>query len=314
MDSTNILSNQNLYKEMLDKIDTGIYFVDANRTLIFWNKGAENITGFTKAEIMGKYCFNNILNHIDENGIPLCKEGCPLEATMRDGRERSEIVYLHHKLGHRVRIRVKASAIYDDNKIVGCVEMFERCVESNLKRNIDCITTGNISSEELKIFALHDQLTGLPNRHYLDSILKSKFMEFELLDLPFGILFLDIDHFRDFNNNYGHALGDKVLKTISETLLSSIRKTDFIGRWGGEEFIGIFPMVPEKELGIIAEKIRFLIENSILREEDGKEFYITVSVGGTLAKKGDSLESLINRADKQMYLSKNNGRNQVTIG
>lgn len=139
-------------------------------------------------------------------------------------------------------------------------------------------------------------------------------MEFELLDLPFGILFLDIDHFRDFNNNYGHALGDKVLKTISETLLSSIRKTDFIGRWGGEEFIGIFPMVPEKELGIIAEKIRFLIENSILREEDGKEFYITVSVGGTLAKKGDSLESLINRADKQMYLSKNNGRNQVTIG
>lgn len=313
MDATNILNHQDLYREMLDRIDTGIYFVDRNRTLIFWNKGAEDITGFTKSEIMGKACFSNILNHVNECGVQLCKDGCPLEATMRDGKERSEIVYLHHKEGHRVRIKVKANPIYQEGKIVGCAEMFERCVESNLKRNVDFFTTGNFTPEDLKILALYDQLTGLPNRRYLDSILKAKFMEYELLGFPFGVLFLDIDHFRNFNNNYGHALGDKVLQTISETLMSSIRKTDFIGRWGGEEFIGIFPMVCEKELGIIAEKIRFLIENSILRE-NGKEFHITVSVGGSLVKKGDDVDSLVNRADEQMYLSKKNGRNRITIG
>lgn len=312
--TNNVLHRNNLYEKILEKVDTGIYFVDRARNLVFWNKGAEKITGFSKSEIMGKYCYDNILNHVNEAGCNLCLNGCPLEATVRDGEERSEIVYLHHKLGHRVRVKIKAIAIYEESKIIGCVEMFEPCVESNLNREFSLPQScTDYTSEELRIFALYDQLTEIPNRRYLESTLHTRFMEYELLGLPFGLLFMDIDHFRDFNNAYGHDVGDKILKMVSKTFLSAIRKTDFIGRWGGEEFVGIFPMVGLKELSYIAEKIRVLTNQSIIREPNGQKYQVTISLGGTVARPGDTMESILKRADEQMYLSKKNGRNQSTL-
>ena len=160
--------------------------------------------------------------------------------------------------------------------------------------------------------AYYDELTGLPNRRYLESILESRFIEFKNLKFGFGLLFMDIDNFRNFNNTYGHDMGDKVLKVVSNTFVSAIRKTDFVGRWGGEEFIGIFPMVSKLDLETIAEKIRVLVENSVLRE-DGNRYSITISVGGTLIKDGDDIDSLVKRADEKMYISKKNGKNMVTI-
>ena len=164
------------------------------------------------------------------------------------------------------------------------------------------------------MLALYDKLTKLPNRHYLDAVLESRFMEFQNLHLTFGILFIDIDDFRKFNNTYGHDIGDKVLKIAANTFTSAIRKTDFIGRWGGEEFIGIFPMVSNIELETIAEKIRILTENSAIREENGNRYSITVSIGGTIINELDTIDSLIKRADDKMYISKGTGKNMVTIG
>ena len=107
---------------------------------------------------------------------------------------------------------------------------------------------------------------------------------------------------------------DKVLKIAANTFTSAIRKTDFIGRWGGEEFIGIFPMVSNIELETIAEKIRILTENSAIREENGNRYSITVSIGGTIINELDTIDSLIKRADDKMYISKGTGKNMVTIG
>ena len=125
--------------------------------------------------------------------------------------------------------------------------------------------------------------------------------------------YLDIDNFRNFNNAYGHDIGDKVLKAVANTFVSAIRKTDFVGRWGGEEFIGIFPMANKMELEIIGEKIRVLVENSVLREENGNRYNITVSIGGAVLNEDDRIRSLIKRADENMYISKKSGKNMVTI-
>lgn len=122
------------------------------------------------------------------------------------------------------------------------------------------------------------------------------------------------DNFRDFNNSYGHDMGDKVLKVTANTFVTAIRKTDFVGRWGGEEFIGIFPMVDKAELETIAEKIRILVENSVLREENDARFSVTVSIGGSVLDINDSVDSLVKRADEKMYISKKSGKNMVTIG
>lgn len=304
----------NIYKEMLENMDIGVYFVDSSRQITFWNKGAEEISGFTKEEVVGKFCHDDILSHVDEKGNKVCVTGCPLKATVEDGRVREVVVYLHHKEGYRVRIRVKSFPLYINNKLVGAGEVFERLIGNELNKELHELCTDiSCSVEELKILALYDKLTDLPNRRYLESILESRFMEFEKLHLTFGILFMDIDDFRNFNNTYGHDMGDKVLKVAANTFMSAIRKTDFIGRWGGEEFIGIFPMVSKIELEAIAEKIRVLIENSVLRVGD-KKYSITVSIGGTITHAWDDINSLIKRADEKMYISKNAGKNQVTIG
>lgn len=303
-----------IYKEMLENMDIGVYFIDKSRQIIFWNKGAEAISGFAKEEVVGKFCSDDILSHVDEKGNNVCVFGCPLKKTAEDGKQRELVLYLHHKEGHRVRIKVRSIPLYKDNKLIGAGEVFERLVRNDINKDLSELCTElSCSIEDLKILALYDKLTELPNRRYLEAILKSRFMEFQNLDISFGVLFIDVDNFRNFNNTYGHNIGDKVLKVAANTFNSAIRKTDFIGRWGGEEFIGIFPMVNILELEAIAEKIRVLIESSMLRGENGNRYGITVSIGGTVINEQDDIESLIKRADEKMYISKATGKNMVTI-
>lgn len=302
---------KDLYRKILDNIDTGVYFVDRDRHITFWNKAAAVITGFEREDIVGNCCYDNILNHIDECGCHWCIEGCPLQNTIIDGKDREHIVYLHHKQGHRVKVRVKAIPIYDGDEIIGAAETFTQIEEGQNIKKADI--TDNYTPEELKHLALYDQLTGLPNRRYLNSFLKSKLMESEMLDLKFGILFIDIDDFSKFNNNYGHNFGDEVLQVVSNTLINAIRKNDVVGRWGGEEFICILPMVFHDELSKIAEKIRILVEKSIIRK-DNDEYHVTISIGGTIMSSSDkTIEEVIERADQKMYESKRNGKNRVTV-
>jgi len=297
--------NDFFYKTMLNKIDEGIYFVDNDRKITFWNKGAELITGFKSKTVVGSHCYDNILNHVDDFGKKLCLGSCPLQKTIKDLEERETQVYLHHKEGHRVKIKVKTLPLYENDQAIGAVEIF-----NVLSKNIH-ISPDEI--EQLKELALHDQLTNLPNRRKIESVINNKIEDFRTLDIGYGILFIDIDHFKKFNDNYGHDLGDEMLKIVANTLNQPIRKTDIAGRWGGEEFIIVLSGVNNKALNRIAETTRMLVENSVLRYED-KMISSTVSIGGTLAKKSDDLQSIIKRADQLMYKSKNTGRNKVTIG
>lgn len=296
--------NNEFTKIMLENIYEGVYFVDTERKILFWNKGAERITGFTAAEVVNKFCYNNILQHVNEEGKQLCHSGCPLHATMEDGNMRDAAVYLHHKDGHRVPVSIKAISIREDDKIVGAVEIFwddsER--QNTLK-----------SFEELKSLALTDQLTGLPNRRYIDSFLQSKVNEYFTLGLPFGVLFMDIDKFKNFNDTYGHDIGDEVLKVIASTFKSNVRITDLIGRWGGEEFISAFSCADEEGLLKFADKLRSLTEQTFV-EKDGQLLKVTISIGATLFTPEDTIESVVKRADELLFQSKKNGRNRVTIG
>lgn len=297
--------NDVFYKTMLNKIDEGIYFVDRDRKITFWNKGAELITGFDSKTVVGSHCFDNILNHVDDFGNKLCLGGCPLQETIEDFKERETQVYLHHKEGHRIKIKVKTLPLYENNKAIGAVEIF-----NVLSKKIH-ISEDQV--QQLKELALHDQLTDLPNRRKIESVINNKIEDFRTLDIGYGILFIDIDYFKKFNDDYGHTLGDEMLKVVGNTLNQPIRETDIAGRWGGEEFIVVLSGVNNKALNRIAETTRMLVENSVIRY-DNKSINATVSIGGTMAKKNDDLQSIIKRADQLMYQSKNLGRNRVTIG
>ena len=131
-----------------------------------------------------------------------------------------------------------------------------------------------------------------------------------LLYASCGILFMDIDHFKNVNDTYGHVTGDEVLRVVAKTISHSVRPFDIVGRWGGEEFIALIADVDEKTLCSIAERTRRLVEQSKL-PETFNTISVTVSIGATLARKTDDIHSLVERADQAMYQCKANGRNQV---
>lgn len=293
------------YEKLLDNLFDGVYFVDTNKRITFWNKGAERITGYSKDEVMGSCCANNILRHIDGSGRELCVEGCPLSATMLDGKGRQSEVFLHHKMGHRVPVTVRTSPVREANgNVTGAVEIF----------------TDNSSSiqilkelEGLKKEAYVDALTGVGNRRYGEMSLSTRLFEWETHNELFGVLFLDIDHFKQFNDNYGHKTGDDVLIMVGNSISNSMRKMDVVARWGGEEFMILLPGVNSDVLEVIAERTRVLIDHSFMMAGDEK-LRVTVSIGATLALPNDTAETVIHRADSLMYKSKASGRNTVTLG
>jgi diguanylate cyclase (GGDEF)-like protein len=165
--------------------------------------------------------------------------------------------------------------------------------------------------EELRQLALVDGLTGLANRNYFEREIEAHLQEQARYGWPFGLLFVDIDNFKQINDTYGHEVGDRVLQMVARNLKHICRPFDVFGRWGGEEFIGLVRNIQGPEMKSIAERLRMLIENSQLQHGDGF-VGVTVSVGATLARVGDTLSCLVRRADELMYRSKNKGKNCLT--
>lgn len=293
------------YKRIIENLHDGLYFVDKERVITFWNKAAEQISGFTADEVIGRSCSDNILTHVNEEGESLCHGLCPLGATILDGKQREANIYMHHKDGHRVPVSVRVNTLLDDDgNVIGGIELFT---------DISNQAANELRVKELEKLALIDNLTQLANRNYIEKEIESRFEENKRFNVPFGILFIDIDHFKKFNDTYGHDVGDNVLKFVADTFITNARPFDLYGRWGGEEFIGIVRNINGKDLEVLGNRLRILTENSYIMHA-GEKLSVTISIGATLVKESDTIETLVKRADTFLYQCKSAGRNCLTIG
>ena len=293
------------YRKIVESLYDGLYFVDKDRIIRYWNKAAEQISGFAAYEVIGKSCSDNILTHVDSQGNSLCFGMCPLAATISDGAPREANVYMHHKDGHRIPISVRVSTLTDSSgNIIGGIELFT---------DISNQAVNELRVKELEKLALLDNLTQLANRNYIEREIQIRLEEKRRFNVLFGLLFMDIDNFKQFNDKYGHDAGDDVLKFVANTFVASSRPFDVYGRWGGEEFIGIIRNINRNDLKKLGNKVRLLVENSYITYND-QTLHITISVGATLVRTSDTIESLIKRADRLLYKSKAAGKNCLTIG
>ena len=162
---------------------------------------------------------------------------------------------------------------------------------------------------ELSQKAYFDKLTGIYNRHKFEEIFKYEFKHYQRYDLAFSIALLDIDHFKRFNDTYGHQVGDEVLKMLSEHILKRIRQTDKFARWGGEEFVILFSSTTLEHAKYALEELRKSIE-TIKHPSAGS---ITASFGLSEIKKEDDLISFLSRCDEALYQAKKNGRNRIEL-
>ncbi|HOK02860.1 MAG TPA: diguanylate cyclase [Spirochaetota bacterium] len=169
------------------------------------------------------------------------------------------------------------------------------------------------AKEKLLIMATTDELTGLYNRRYFIERLNNEFERFKRFQSKFSFLMIDIDLFKNINDNYGHKCGDLVLQKTSEAMRKTLRSYDILARVGGEEFAIILPETDIKSAETIAERLRKRVyENSIQYEDI--EIKITISIGVTQSYINDkNIDDIIVRADKALYISKEKGRNSVTV-
>jgi len=301
-----MLANLSLYKDILDNLHDAVYFVDRDRVIRYWNKGAERITGYSSQQVIGRSCRDNVLNHVNAQGIQLCRDLCPLAACMNDGNPREADVFLHHADGHRVPVLVRGVPMKDaQGNTIGAVETFSRDTGwASVRQELG----------ELRHTVRTDKLTGIGNRLYLEGRLCGALAELQYQKGTAGLLFMDIDRFKAVNDDHGHDLGDRVLRMVAATLQHNVRAFDSVGRWGGEEFVAILGDITTlTALESIGNKLRALVESSRL-DLATTSLTVTISVGGTLFRPDDTQESIVRRADELMYQSKRAGRNRVSVG
>ena len=154
-----------------------------------------------------------------------------------------------------------------------------------------------------------DMLTNIYNRRHLDEHLRSVISAARRHDRTIGVLLVDIDHFKDVNDEHGHLAGDAVLREVAARLQAAMRTEDALGRWGGEEFLAVLTDTPPEGVRTMAERLRQVIAAAPFTLDDGSQIRVTVSVGHTNGT--DDAEVLVHRADDALYVAKAEGRNRI---
>jgi len=290
------------HKQVLDHLAEGVYFVDTQRKVLYWNHAAELLSGYSAEEVVGSYCYDQILNHVNERLEPLCTGHCPLTIAIENREMIIERAFLHHKNGHRVPVNIKVNPVVNqDGTVIGAVEIF-----SDATPYLELEGMNRELEKTIRI----DPLTKIPNRRAFREVILQEFQRYRRYATPFAVVFTDIDYFKKVNDRFGHKVGDRTLQWFARKLVSGLRKVDAISRYGGEEFLMLLPSTHPEAAVRTAEKLRALVAQRPC-PETGQ--ILTASFGVASIEPKDTPESLIERADRGLYLSKKAGRNQVTF-
>lgn len=297
------LQQENFYKTLLDSLFDAVYTVDQDRVVTYWNQSCTRLTGYVAQEIVGQKLDNIQFIYSDERNQLPEKRPSRTKITLETGMPGSCKGYIRRKNGQRVPILSHISVLRDENgEIYGAVEVF---------RDISAQVALEDAHRQVLMMSRKDQLTQLYNRLAINELLNAEINRSRRYSQPLSVIMLDIDHFKNVNDQYGHDVGDKVLAKVGSILSHNLRIPDVVGRWGGEEFLIIAPG-SDKQAGMhLAERIRCLIEKIDLSEIEES---ITASFGvGGLIDQQDR-DQLVNVADMALYQAKEAGRNCVVVG
>ncbi|MFV9507453.1 MAG: diguanylate cyclase domain-containing protein [Oscillochloridaceae bacterium umkhey_bin13] len=294
-----------ILNQVIDEISDGVYVVDRKRRIIFWNRGAERITGYAASEVVGRACWHNLLEHVDAKGCLMCFNGCPLSAALSDHAPHETLASLIHRDGYRMPVRVRTRPLVDAAGVVwGAVETFSDATSETMSQT---------ELRQLRQLALVDPLTELGNRRYMEAQIESALNLFQRYNWGFGLLMIEIDHLEQVYADYGQEVGDVIVRMVGATMDNHLHGSDTVGRWADHQFALIVRHVQAEQLRIIAEHLRSLVASSALRSPAGP-IAVTLSLGATAALPEDTPTTLLERASQQLEASKQAGRNRVTLG
>lgn len=284
------------YAELVRNVSAyGIYILDRQGLIQSWNRGAANITGYAERDVLGKP-YEMVFS---ESGV---REGQPLKTITyarthghcRDDQNRRK------RSGEEFTASITLDAVRNERgEIKAYIEVFHDVTEQ--KRRED----------RLYQRATRDPLTGLFNRGHFTEMATLEIDRARRFSEPLSVALLDIDHFKKINDSFGHEAGDKVIVSLATTVAQGMRKIDFIGRIGGEEFAVMLPRANKEPAVEAMQRLRLKLAQQRVRVLD-KDIVFTVSIGvATLRPTTKDLAELLRNADAALYKAKREGRNRV---
>jgi len=274
--------NLELYRLVLDDLPIGVYLVDQERRVRFWNRGAEHLTGHLAHEVMGRDGTASMLDPCDRRGKTLSGNYSPVTATLTNGHAQQFVAYFRHKNGHRVAVRVRTKAIFEQKEAVrGAMVVFEE---------------GFIFREDSlgpPMYGCLDSATAIPSHRLTRAVLSECIAGMERSRQGFGLLRIRVLGLDEFRAKHGIQSAFPLLRTTAHTLRHSLDPEIFVGRWGEDEFILVLPSANRLTNLAEAEKVWNLLTKSEVSWW-GDRFPVQAVVTYTVAQPGDTLEKLLN--------------------
>lgn len=293
--------NDTFYRHMMDHVQDGVIFVDSEYRVLDWNSSAERMTGRTAASVFHHRWVPNFACLCDEEGFSLSEEDCPIRDLLQSGMKISRKLSIRRE-GHALMyITLEVIPVFNDRGyLCGGAMILEDVSEAAMlaRRIID-----------LRERACQDQLTKVSNRGELNRQLPDFVSYHQKTDRPGSVIICDIDFFKKINDNFSHQVGDEALKVFANVLKESCRESDFVARFGGEEFVLLCSECTFSEAKEFAETIRRRLQRTPIAAI--RNACITASFGVSSVLPGDTGETVLERADQGLMIAKENGRDRV---
>ncbi len=276
-------------------IADGVYVMDSRGLITFANQRAAELLGYRTDELLGAVAHDLFHYHDDLGALPL--EQCPIYRVINTRRRyegEEQFVDKHKQL---LTVQVASQPMLAGERVVGSVSVFRDVSE---QKQLE---------EQLRLSSITDPLTGAYNRRFLQESLLKELYRAERHDNPFSLVMLDIDHFKQVNDRFGHGVGDQVLQHLVKLVQGRIRTSDLLARWGGEEFMLLLPTTPVDAAAVLAEELRAALQAD---QPEGVGM-VTASFGVTGWVPGDTVDLMQQRVDRLLYQAKESGRNCVKI-
>lgn len=323
-----VAESESLFRATLDAMHSGVVFMDSSERIIQANpKGAE-ILGISIDQIIGMEPMDARWGSIREDWSDLPADEIPLIRAYRTGQPVEALVYGVRKPGGSITwISVNAAPVFlpDQSRPIGAVSSFTDITEARhqqellltemVRTNEQAVTLEmqkielELMNDKLAGLATTDGLTGLNNHRKFQEYLEQEFAIARRNKTPLSLILLDVDHFKKFNDEFGHQAGDEVLRRVGRALQSAARESDFVARYGGEEFVIVLPGTDYSHSKDAAERFRKFIEACEWPYQP-----VTASFGvASLTCSINAREKLIALADSALYTAKRKGRNRVCL-
>jgi len=297
------LNDPEIYQAVLDKLQTGVYIVDRNRRIRFWNEGAEQITGYLRQDVVGRFLRDHLLTQDVVKDVD-SEPDDPINLVFRDGKPSTMDVSILHKDGYRVPIVLRTNPVRNSHgAVVGAAESFEK------NRSASDWTRRQAG---LADFGCLDAMTGVAAQSFMETQLRENLTIFAEHNIPFGILLIQIDHMDQFRASRGPGVVSTILRVIAQSVENCVRPSDLVGCWGVNQFIAILLECRESEVARVGERVRKMIGQAEI-EWWGDRFSVTSPVGGAGCRAGDNAELLVARAAASLQESIEKGGNCVTV-